>query len=77
MDILGITTEQYFDNIEQIEEENHILEWLTSSPIQSTGYWHQETGKCLGWEIASIHQRPDDFIKSFDIKIEEFRIWKE
>lgn len=75
MEILGITTEEYFDNLDKIEKHNHILFWLTNVPNMPEGYWHQETGKCLGWEIKWVHQGLDDFIKNFDIINEnEFNI---
>ncbi|EKD66590.1 MAG: hypothetical protein ACD_49C00029G0018 [uncultured bacterium (gcode 4)] len=74
MEILGITVDEYFKNTEKIEEQNHILDWLTNTPNMPIGYWHQETGKCLCWEIVGVWGDHDDFIKNFDIKIKEFNI---
>lgn len=74
MQILDISVDEYYDNMDRIEKENHILSWLTSDPIMPGGYWHQETGKCLGWNtgwVVGSWEKYENFIRGFDIKIDE------
>jgi len=77
MDILNLSADEYFDNLDKIEERNHILSWLTNDDIMPGGYWHQESGKCLGWNtgwVVGNWEKYKKFIKGFDIKIKEFNI---
>ncbi|MDP2104331.1 MAG: hypothetical protein Q8K26_05415 [Candidatus Gracilibacteria bacterium] len=74
MKILDMTIEEYYDNIDRVEKENHILSGLTSDFTMPGGYWHQETGKCLGGNTGGVvgnGEKYENFIRGFDIKIDE------
>lgn len=54
-----------YDAIEQVLIDNHVIPGLTSDMNMPSGFRHQETGKCLGWNTPAFGGASKDFVDKY------------
>lgn len=67
-----LQTPAEYEALEQALQDNHIIVWLTDDLNMPSGFRHQETGKCLGWNTPAFGDASGAFVQQylaqFDIK---------